>query len=147
MEKTKTIDPSELLSQLEEGLASPAASALRTYVMRKDRKAAIEIIKDECDFTDAECKALYKHLSKMLQGKDVCFVEVPKKEWLKLEKSIPEYEDIADLHQQESFLVRYRCEIFSTQPFKNGGKTVVYVQGRERVPFDKLDQIWRIVNK
>lgn len=147
MTTTETFDAAELLAQLEEGLASPTASALRTYVMRKDRKAAIEIIKDEVDFSDAQCKALYAHLSKMLQGKDVCFVEVPKKEWAALEAAIPEYDTITDLKQQESFLVRYRCEIFRAEPFKSRGETVVYVEHRERVLFTKLDQIWRIVKK
>lgn len=140
-------DPLELLTTLEDCMASPVADALRRAVVGGRRSDAMKLIKSEVDFSQEECDVLYVHLKTMLRGKNVTFEEVPKKEWASLAAELEAKYKANDYRTTETVLVRYGSQLFNAQPIEMHGRLYVLAARSEMVEFSKLDQVWRLVPK
>lgn len=77
----------ELIEELEGGLATPVAQALRHDLLSGSRSAAMRILTGEGFKDKDEREALFNELLRQTRGVDLELVELPRDQWLIILKS------------------------------------------------------------
>jgi hypothetical protein len=134
-----------LLEELEDTLSSPAGSALREFVLRDDRKSALEIIQYE-RFSLEQAEVIYDHCRIVWGGVDIDLVEIPLAQALETLARLD-----ADAGHDENlkprYVVRDGTRLSSTGAYFERGEWCVYLDKTGFVPLSRIRQLWHVQPK
>lgn len=135
----------EMLSELEGTISSPAASALRTYVLRGDRARALQIFQDE-RFSLEQAEELYSYCKKLWSGADVDLVEIP------LERAAQTFAALSaaagpDCLNPPRYIIRDGLRLFESGAYLENGKWHVFLSGEGFVSLSRIRQLWHIQSR
>jgi hypothetical protein len=138
-------NPAELLEELEDTISSVAATALRQYVLRDDRRGAIRILKGE-RFSREQAVALYDYCRKLWGGVDVDLVEIPLTDAVATLTRL----DLAagpDERNKPQYVIRDGRRLCESGAYFERGEWCVFLNGEGFVPLSRIRQLWHVTPK
>lgn len=133
----------QLIADLEDGIASPAAEYLRSRILAGDKPEALKALADE-RMTGQDAEDLYAYCRQKWLGKRLALVEVPAEQAEEVVRK--------NLHSETEFdgygpnyLVRRGESVMNAFSMERAGRLWLNLGGRDRVEVKDVPQLWMVV--
>jgi len=133
----------QLIADLEEGIASPAAGYLHSRILAGDKPEALKTMAEE-RMTGQDAEDLYAYCRQKWLGKRLALVEIPQEQSEEIVRKNLQSEDDFDDYGP-TFLVRRGKSVVNGFPTERAGKLWLNLGGGDRVPLKDAQQLWMVV--
>jgi len=132
----------QLIADLEEGIASPAAEHLHSRILAGDKKAAMKALAQE-RMTGQDAEDLYAYCRHKWLGKRLTLVEIPKDQAEEIvRKNLPS-EEVFDGFGPE-YIVRRGESVVTGYAMEQQGRLWLSIS-RDRIEVKDISQLWMVV--
>lgn len=133
----------QLIADLEEGIASPAAEYLRSRILSGDKAKALEAMAEE-RMTGQDAEDLYTYCRAKWLGKRLAIVEVPSEQAEELvRKNLPSKDEFDGYGP--SYLVRRGDSVVNAYAVDLAGRLWLNLGGRDRIEVKDVPQLWMVI--
>lgn len=134
----------DLLAQLEEGIASPPAQALRSHILAGQKEDALAILAEE-RMVGKDAEDLYAYCRQKWLGKRLALVEVPFEQMEEIvRKNLPSNDEFAGYGPD--YLVRRGNAVANGYATERNGRLWLHLS-RDRVEVKDIPQLWMVVEQ
>lgn len=132
----------QLIADLEEGIASPAAEHLHSRILAGDKNAALKALAQE-RMTGPDAEDLYAYCRQKWLGKRLTLVEVPREQAEEIvRKNLPS-EEVFDGFGPE-YIVRRGESVVTGYAMEQRGRLWLSI-ARDRIEVKDVSQLWMVV--
>jgi hypothetical protein len=133
----------QLIADLEDGMASPAAQYLHSRILAGDKAEALKALAEE-RMTGQDAEDLYAYCRQKWLGKRLALVEIPPEQAEEIvRKNLPS-EDMFDGYGP-NYLVRRGESVMNAFSMERAGRLWLSLGGRDRVEVKDVSQLWIVV--